>query len=89
MHRIFLIARRDYLERIKSKAYLFGLIIFPLLFGGSFLAIALANRANTREQRVALIDHTGVAAAAVMARATIRRCVIAWLLSVGSDQSWW
>jgi ABC-2 type transport system permease protein len=66
MHRIFLIARRDYLERIKSKAYLFGLIIFPLLFGGSFLAIALANRANTREQRVALIDHTGVAAAAVI-----------------------
>ena len=66
MQRIFLIARRDYLERIKSKAYLFSLIIFPLLFGGSFFAIALANRANTKEQRVVLIDHTGVSAAAVI-----------------------
>jgi hypothetical protein len=66
MQRIFLIASRDYLERIKSKAYLFSLIIFPLLFGGSFFAIALANRANTKEQRVVLIDHTGVSAAAVI-----------------------
>ena len=66
MQRILLIAGRDYLERIKSKAYLFSLVIFPLLFGGSFLAIALANRANTKEQRVAVIDHTGVSAAAVI-----------------------
>jgi ABC-2 type transport system permease protein len=66
MRRILLIARRDYLERIQSKAYLFSLIVFPLLFGGSFFAIALANRANAKEQRVALIDHTGVSAATVI-----------------------
>jgi ABC-2 type transport system permease protein len=66
LRRIFLIAKRDYLQMIRSKAYLGGLIILPLLFGGGFLVLPLANRGNAKEQHVAVIDRTGVSAAAVI-----------------------
>jgi ABC-type Na+ efflux pump permease subunit len=42
------------------------LILFPLLFGGGFLAVSLANRGSAKDLRVAVVDHTGVSAAAVI-----------------------
>lgn len=41
VHRILLIAQRDYLQAVLSKAYMFGLIFVPLLIGGSFLGTSL------------------------------------------------
>ena len=38
LNRTLLIAKRDYLQTVRSKAYLVGLIVLPLLFGGGFLA---------------------------------------------------
>jgi ABC-2 type transport system permease protein len=67
LNRILLVAKRDYLQMVRSKAYLVGLILLPLFFGGGFLAIALTNKNNVaKEQRVAVIDRTGVSAAAVI-----------------------
>jgi ABC-2 type transport system permease protein len=66
MHKILLIAKRDYLQIVLSKAYLIGLVFFPLIFGGGPLAISLLSRSNAREQRVAVVDRTGAAAAAVI-----------------------
>jgi ABC-2 type transport system permease protein len=66
LHRILLIAKRDYLQTVLSKAYLLGLILLPLLIGGGFLAVAVASKANTGDQHVVVIDHTGGAAAAVI-----------------------
>ena len=66
MPRIFLIAKRDYLQMIRSKAYLVGLIILPLLFGGGILVLPLTSRSNAKDQRVAVIDRTGVSASAVI-----------------------
>jgi ABC-2 type transport system permease protein len=63
---VLLIAKRDYLQMVRSKAYLMGLILLPLLFGGGFLFIPLANRGNARDMRVAVLDGTGVSAAAVI-----------------------
>jgi ABC-2 type transport system permease protein len=65
-NRILLIAQRDYLQIVRSKAYLVGLIILPLFFGGSFLILPLANRADVKEHRIAIVDRTGVSAAAVI-----------------------
>jgi ABC-2 type transport system permease protein len=66
LNRTLLIAKRDYLQMVQSKAYLFGLILLPLLFGGGFVAVALANRGSANEQRVAVIDRTGVSTASVI-----------------------
>jgi ABC-type Na+ efflux pump permease subunit len=60
MRRALLIAKRDYLISIRSKTFLIGLIIFPLMFGGSMLGIALMRaRPDLKDRRVALVDRTG------------------------------
>ena len=66
MRRVFLIAKRDYVQTVLSKVYLFGLILLPLIFGGGFLAIAIANRGAMKEQRIAIVDRTGVSATSVI-----------------------
>ena len=67
MNRILLVAKRDYLQMVRSKAYVLGLILLPLLFGGGFLAVVLSSKSNVaHQQRVAVIDRTGVSAAAII-----------------------
>ena len=41
-HRILLIAKRDYLATIRTKAFIIGLVVAPLLFGGGVLLLLLA-----------------------------------------------
>jgi ABC-2 type transport system permease protein len=66
LNRILLVAKRDYLQLVGTKAYLVGLVLLPLLFGGGFLVLPLANRGNAKNLRVAVIDRTGVSASAVI-----------------------
>lgn len=66
MNKILLIAQRDYLQIVASKGYLIGLILLPLLVGGGIFLALMVNRTGPKEQRVAIIDRTGVSAAAVI-----------------------
>jgi ABC-type Na+ efflux pump permease subunit len=55
-----LIARRDYLTSIRTKAFLFGLIVFPILFGGGLFGVAfLKAKPDLKDRHVALLDDTG------------------------------
>jgi ABC-2 type transport system permease protein len=55
------VIRREYLERVRSKSFLFGTIGVPvlmlLMMAGPFIMEA---RSDSGEQRMAVIDHTGV-----------------------------
>ena len=63
MRKVLLMAKRDYLESIRTKAFILGLIVAPLLFGGGFLGIAiLKKQPDLSDKRIAIIDHTGVVA---------------------------
>src|SRR5438105_4407705 len=63
MRKILLMAKRDYLESIRTKAFILGLIVAPLLFGGGFLGIAVLKRQpDLNDKRIAIIDHTAAAA---------------------------
>ena len=65
--RLFLIAKRDYLASVRTKAFLFGLILGPLLFGGSFLGVAFMKRSpDVAGRRIAIVDETGLAAPSVI-----------------------
>ncbi len=66
MNKVLLIAQRDYLQIVRSKGYLFGLVLLPLLIGGGIYMTAMLSRGGPKEQHVAIIDRTGAAAAAVM-----------------------
>jgi len=67
MNKLLIIAKRDYIESVKTKAFLFGLIVAPILFGSGFIGIALLkNKPDIAERRIALVDRTGEAAATVI-----------------------
>ena len=69
MRRILLIAKRDYLATIRTKAFIIGLIVAPVLFGGGFLGIALMNaKPDIEDRHIAVLDRTGKAAALVSRR---------------------
>ena len=71
MHRIFLVAKRDYLATIQSKPFLFGLIVAPLLFGSGFIGLAIVKaKPDVKERRIAILDRTGVAAKGIVEAAT-------------------
>ena len=64
MHKIITIARRDYLATVRTKAFLFGLVVAPILFGGGSIGMSfLKGKPDLRELHVAIVDHTGVVAA--------------------------
>jgi ABC-2 type transport system permease protein len=46
MHNIWLIAKREYLERIRAKSFLLMTVLIPLLMGGLVYGAALANRSS-------------------------------------------
>src|SRR5580692_2165486 len=72
LRKILLIAKRDFIASVFRKAFLIGLVLAPLLFGGSFFGIALLVRVaqGDKEQRIALIDHTGALANAIIQAAS-------------------
>ena len=67
MRRMLLIAKRDYLAAVRTKAFLAGLVIAPLLFGGGFVGLALLRvKPDIRDRRIAVVDRTAAVAAAVV-----------------------
>ena len=67
MRRTLLIAKRDYLATVRTRAFLVGLIVAPMLFGGGFLGIGLMRaKPDLRTRRIAIVDHSGVAAGAII-----------------------
>ncbi len=60
MKKYWSVARWEYLERVKTKTFLFGLFLFPvimILFGG--LPTLLATRPDTETRVIGVIDQNG------------------------------
>ncbi len=60
MSRIWQIAWREYLENVRTKAFLVGVILTPLWFGLVFLVPFLAERQEMEGQHVVIVDETGI-----------------------------
>jgi len=66
-NRILLIAKRDYLAAIKSKPFLFGLIVTPVLAGSGFIGLAVMKaKPEIADRRIAVVDHTGIVTKALV-----------------------
>lgn len=60
MRKILVIARREYLAMVGSKAFLFSIAIMPLLMiGGAVVPQLLKDRVDTGDKRVVVLDGTG------------------------------
>ena len=63
MRKTLLMAKRDYIESVRTKTFIIGLVVAPLLFGGSLLGIAIMKKKpDLRDKHVAVLDRTGLVA---------------------------
>jgi ABC-2 type transport system permease protein len=67
LRRILRIARREYLAAVHTKGFIIGLVIGPIVMGGGFIGLALfKDRVDTNDKVIALLDHSGLVAEAVV-----------------------
>ncbi len=57
MHNILLIARREYLERIRTKGFLVMTVLIPLLMGGGFIGSVLMSKNAKSDSRVVIVSY--------------------------------
>ena len=73
MSRLWPIIRREYLERVRSKAFIIATVLGPLLTGGLMIIPALVAGKAGKPLRVAVLDVSGTLAAPVEAELARRR----------------
>jgi ABC-2 type transport system permease protein len=58
---VWAVIRREYIQRVRSKAFVISTIAAPLFMAGVFLVpMFFASRGDDRERRIAVVDETGV-----------------------------
>lgn len=66
MDKLFAIIRREYVESVRTKAFMISMILVPALMGALiFIPTFLARSQTASKQRIALIDRTGAIHAAL------------------------
>ncbi|HTE06162.1 MAG TPA: hypothetical protein VK824_08200, partial [Planctomycetota bacterium] len=56
----FVVARTEYLKAVRSKAFIVGVLLMPILMGGSFIALAISEKAkDTQDRHFAVVDRSG------------------------------
>lgn len=61
MRRVLTIARREYIAAVRSKGFIIGLLLAPILMSGGFIAMAvLKDHVDTRDKRLAVVDRSGM-----------------------------
>jgi ABC-2 type transport system permease protein len=58
---VWAVVRREYLQRVRSKAFIFSTVALPLFMAAAFaLPMYFATRDQEDERRIAVVDSTGV-----------------------------
>ncbi len=66
MRKIWLIIKREYLVRVRTKGFIIGTIALPLFaIGMMVIPILVAKRQTTQTQQIAILDETGTLAPAI------------------------
>ncbi|MCB9897888.1 MAG: ABC transporter permease [Planctomycetes bacterium] len=60
MSKLLYVARAEYLKSVRTKGFLLGVILMPVLMGGGLIALAIAEKAkDVGDRHFAVLDHTG------------------------------
>jgi ABC-2 type transport system permease protein len=71
--KVWLILVREYLENVRTKAFIVGIVLTPLWFGMVFVVPLLARGQEAETQRVVLVDETGLLATEIQQDLVDRR----------------
>jgi ABC-2 type transport system permease protein len=73
MRKVVRVARREYLATVRTRAFIIGLVLAPVLMSGSLIAFAIFHdRPDTADRRIAIVDRTGLLTATLARVATER-----------------
>lgn len=56
MHNVWLIAKREYLERVRTKAFIITTILIPLLMGGGILVSVMTRGKSSASSHIAVVS---------------------------------
>ena len=74
--KIFAVIRREYLERVRTKAFWFATFLVPVFFLG-YMAVQITTiRKTSGERKIAVVDTTGRLAPALAAELASREEVV-------------
>jgi len=66
MTKAFKIAKREYITAVRSRGFIIGLLLAPLLMGGSIIAmVLLQDQVDTRDRVIAVVDRSGLLGEAI------------------------
>ena len=66
MRKVMLVATREYLAAVRSKAFLVSLVMMPIFMGGGLIAVKLLQgQVDIRDRRIAVVDRSGALAEAL------------------------
>jgi ABC-type Na+ efflux pump permease subunit len=67
------IAKREYLAQVRTKGFIIGLLLAPVLMGGSGIAFwLLKDRVDTNDRKIAVVDRSGFVADVLVRAAEAR-----------------
>ncbi|MBN2541532.1 ABC transporter permease [bacterium] len=67
MRKILKFAKREYKATVRTKGFIIGIIVAPILMSGSLVFFfLLKDRVDTTDKRVAIIDRSGIVAEAII-----------------------
>src|SRR5215475_3827108 len=56
MHNVWLIAKREYLERVRTKAFLISTLLIPLLMGGGIIFSTVSTRKSKPTSHITIVS---------------------------------
>ena len=80
MRKVFVIARREYLAMVGSKAFLISIAIMPVfMLGGAVVPQLMRDRVDTNDKRIVVLDQSGTLTRAWSRRS---RCAMSMALAI-------
>jgi ABC-2 type transport system permease protein len=88
MKRILQIIKREYLASVKTKGFVIGLVLAPVVMSGSGLAMwLLKGHVDTEDKRVAVVDRSGILADTLVRMAEERNAEVVYDSVTGAKQN--
>ncbi len=77
MRKVFKLTAREYRAAVRTKGFIIGLLVAPVLMGGSGIAMwLLKDQVDTSDRHVAVIDQSGALAASLAEAAEARNAQV-------------
>ena len=75
MYKALKLAKREYMASVRTRGFIISLVLLPVLMSGGMIAMALLeDHGDTTDQRVAIVDHSGLVGNAVAEAAKAFGC---------------